>query len=205
MGLVADILDANRRRGRPTERSALRRQDEQLAGHAVLARGRTVGRTDSGSAEQFTATINAVEESVNPLSDDQVRAIEENASLAIDFVRASGVTPAEALTLDDLDCAFATWLHGDDDRGYSAESVVELLGAVFGQFCVEKLHMRWVTIEDADGTVIALQGREKDVRGFPYHSIEKRIADRETGFFRAVFAALQDAAGKDYRWISSGD
>jgi len=205
MGLVADILDAIRRRGRPTEQSALRRQDEQLAGHAVLARGRTVVRTDSGSAEQFTATIDAVEESVNPLSDDQARAIEENASLAVDFVRASGVTPAEALTLDDLDCAFANWLQGDDDRGYSAEAVVELLGAAFGQLCVEKLYMRWVTIEDAHGTVIALQGREMDFRGFPYHSIEKRIADRETGFFRAVFVALQDAAGKDYRSISSGD
>jgi len=199
MGIVESLLDAIRRRGRPTQRNALRRQDEQLAGHTVLARGRTVVRSDSGPVQQFTATIDAAEESVTPLSDDQVRAIAENASLAIDFVRAFGVEPSEELTLDDLDCAFANWLKGDHGRGYDAEAVVELLGAAFGQLCVDKLHMRWVTIEDADGTVIALQGREKDVRGFPYHSIEKRIADQETGFFRAVFVALQDASGKDYR------
>lgn len=204
MGIVANILDAIRRRGRPTERSALRRQDEQLAGHTVLARGRAVVRTESGSAEQFTATIDAVEESVTPLSDDQVRAIEENASLAADFARAFGVEPADALTPEELDCAFAHWLQGDDDRGYDAEAVVELLGAAFGQYCVERLPMRWVTIEDTAGIAIALQGREKDFRGFPYHSIQKRIAEREVGFFRVIFVSLQDAAGKDYRSTRPG-
>lgn len=199
MGIVANILDALRRRGRPTQQSALSRLDQQLEGHVVLERGRKVARSDLGSVEMFTARVQSYEQHVTPLEGDALATIAANAALAPGFAQRFGVHPAEALTLDDLDAAVACWLASEDPEPYDASAVVELLGAAFGQYCVERLNMRWVTIEDAQGTAVAVQGREKNFCGFPYHSIEKRIAARETGFFRAVYISLEDAAGGDYQ------
>jgi hypothetical protein len=199
VGIVANILDAIRRRGRPTQQSALRRLDEQLEGRVVLDRGHTIARSELGAAEQFTAAIEPVNETVRVLPEDEVRTIETNARLAFAFATTFGVHPAGEMTLDDLDSAYASWLQSDDKRGYDSREVVQLLGAAFGEYCVSTLAMRWVTIEDAYGAAIGVQGRETDFRGFPYHSVEKRIESGEYGFFRTVYIGLQDAANRGYR------
>ena len=199
MGIVTSILDALRRQGRPTQRSALRRLDQQLDGQVVLERGRNVARSELGLAEQFTARVQAYEQRVTPLSGDELGAIESNAALAFGFAAAFGVHPSETLSLDDLDATFANWLASEDQKDYDSRAVVELLGAAFGMYCVTNLDMRWVTVEDSQGTAIAVQGRKTSFFGFPYHSIEKRIAAGETGFFRAVYIGLQDAAGQDFQ------
>jgi hypothetical protein len=152
-----------------------------------------------GSAEQFTARVQAYEQRVTPLSSDELDAIESNAARALGFADAFGVRPAEKLSLDDLDAAFANWLASEDQKDYDSRAVVELLGAAFGMYCANNLDMRWVTVEDSQGTAIAVQGRKTKFFGFPYHSIEKRIAAGETGFFRTVYIVLQDAAAQDYQ------
>jgi hypothetical protein len=66
-GTVANIIDALRRIRRSTEKSALRRQGEQLESREVLSRRRQRLQVPEGEIEQFVATIEPVEETIVPL------------------------------------------------------------------------------------------------------------------------------------------
>jgi hypothetical protein len=189
---VANIIDALRRIGRSTERSALKRQDDQLEGKEVLSRRRQRLKDPEG-IEQFVATIEPVEEAVVPLSVDELRPIMENAALSSAFLTTFMESSGSVLDPENLDAAFQSWLEADDRFGYTNEAVTEILGAAFGQYCADRLNMRWVRFIDKDGEVLGLQGIERDFRGFPYHSISKRITDSEYGFFVPVFVSLRNA------------
>jgi hypothetical protein len=191
MGIVTNIIDALRRIGRPVEKSALRRQDELLQGQEILERERQVIRDPLGTAETFRARTAAPSETVVILSDKEIKPIAENASFAGRFIETFLGASAAELTLEELDGAFAAWLAADDKRGYSEEAVVEILGAAFGEYCNRQLNMRWIRHTDQHGTALGVDGVERQFRGFPYHSILKRIADREHGFFLPVFIALR--------------
>lgn len=193
MGTVANIIDALRRIGRPTEKSALRRQDDQLEGREVLNRRRERLKDSEGEAEQFVATIEPVDETVVPLSDEDLRPIIEDAALLSTFMAKFQGSNVSGWNLNDLDAAFCSWLDASDKCGYTDEAIVAILGAGFGQYCAEHLNMRWVRFVDKDSETLGLQGIERDVRGFPYHTILKRIADSERGFFLPVFISLRHA------------
>ena len=194
MGVVTHILDAFRRWGSPTQRSALSRQDEYVANKTVLERRRTTVPGPLGPVEGFVATIAPFEESVSTLSHDELVPILGNAESAIEFVATFASALEQQLTLNDMDSAFSAWIAATDQRGYTAEAVIELLGAAFGNYCVERLNMRWVQVSDADGTALAVDGIRNVFRCYPYHSISKRLAAGETGFFVGVFALLEDMA-----------
>ena len=76
---------------------------------------------------------------------------------------------------------------------------MKIVGAAFGKFCAEALNMRWIRLTDADGTAIAIQGRTKDFRCFPFHAIAKRVPLGEYGFFKPIYISLQDAAERDWK------
>jgi hypothetical protein len=99
--------------------------------------------------------------------------------------------------LDDLDAAFASWAAAADRRGYDDEAIVQILGAAFGQYCARTLDMKWVIIDDQDGSAAALRGASKDYRAFPFHSIWKRIHDGEQGFFKPIYISIEHAAAGD--------
>lgn len=191
MGIVTNIIDALRRIGRPVEKSALRRQDELLQGHEVFERERQIIRDPLGTAETFRARTAATPETVVALSDEEIKPIAENAALARRLIETFLGASAVELTLEELDQAFAAWLSSDDKLGYSDEAVVEILGAAFGEYCRRQLNMRWIRHTDQHGTALGVDGVEREFRGFPYHSVAKRIADREEGFFLPVFIALK--------------
>jgi hypothetical protein len=192
-GIVRNIVHALRRLGSATQKSALRRQDEQLRGQQVLSRQRIRIRDSGSEVEGFVAKIAPVEEKIVPVSVGEVRSILENARLTGAFIRTFHGVQGVDWSLQDLDAAFAAWLHADDKLGYTDAAVVEILGAGFGQYCASHLNMRWIRVTDSLGTAIGLQGRESDFRGFPFHSISKRIPDCEYGFFGSVFISLKHA------------
>lgn len=191
MGIVSNIIDALRRIGTPTERSAITRQDRHLDGKEVLERNRRIVRDPLGDAQVFVATTKPVAETVHVLTDEEVRPLRENAAYGIEFLKAFGAHSGTDWTLEDLDAAFASWLNAPDRRGYTDEAVIELLGAMFGHYCNSQLNMRWIKLTDQDGTTLAVDGVLKEFRGFPYQTISKRIADWEHGFFRPVFSLLK--------------
>lgn len=196
MGVITNIIDALRRRGHPTQKSALKRQDEFLDGQQVTHRWREHLDGPGGPVEAFRATIEPVEESVVVLSDAEVQSITENVTFGLTLLRAFGVAAGEDWALPNLDAAFEAWQRAPDKRGYTNEAVTELLGAMFGHHCTVQLNMRWITVTDAQGTSLAVEGVEREFRGYPYHTVAKRITDRECGFFVPVYALLARNAGE---------
>jgi len=204
MGVVTNIIDALRRLGTPTQKSAIGRQDEQLRGKHVIGRRRHVARSELGHADGFVATTKPEPETVVPLSAEELAPILENAELIGAFLEAFlGRAPSEQF-LDDLDEAFGAWTQAKEKKGYTNEAVVEIVGAAYGRFCAEKLGMRWIRLTDADGIAVAIQGITKDFRGFPYNAISKRIPVGEHGFFKPIYISLQDAAGGDWKPTDAG-
>jgi len=196
MGVVTNIIDALRRIGSPTQKAALKRQDAQLEGKEVLGRRQENIDGEFGRVHAFTATVTPVEESVVILSADEIHRINENVVYGVQFLEAFGVASGENWTLTDLDSAFEAWVLAIDKLGFTDEAVIELLGAMFGHYCVVQLNMRWIKLSDADGTTLAVEGVNREFRGFPFQTISKRITDSECGFFVPVFALMADSATK---------
>jgi hypothetical protein len=199
MSIVATIIDALRKFGSPTQRSAIQRQDEQLKGKRVIERRRHVSRSELGQSATFVATAEPEPETIAPLSDEELSPILENAALVDAFMAAFSSGDAGDHLLDRLDDAFRAWTEAMEKKGYSNDVVVEIVGAAFGHFCAETLNMRWIRVIDADGTAIAIQGRTKDFRCFPFHAIAKRVPVGEYGFFKPIYISLQDAAERDWK------
>jgi Domain of unknown function (DUF3806) len=198
VAVITTIIDALRRLGAATQKTAIQRQDEQLKGMKVIERRRHVARSELGTSAQFVATTEPVPETVVPLTNDELTPIIENAALIGSFVEAFLGRPIGTDLLEDMDAAFGAWMESQDRGGYIDEAVVEIAGAAFGAMCVDNLDMRWVRVDDHLGTAIAVQGRAKDFRGFPYAAISKRIPLGEYGFFKGIYISLQDAADRDW-------
>jgi hypothetical protein len=194
MKFISNIIDALRRRGTATQRSALARQDEHVSDHTVLERSRKIVRTSEGNVEGFVATIAPYEEVVTPLTADELAPILDHARLAIDFVAKYAGLREPEISIATLDAAFTAWSNDGDRDEDPDEAVIELLGACFGEFCNQRLGMQWVKITDKQGTCIAIDGIAYQFRGFPYHSVSKRIEAREVGFFHGVYTLMQDMA-----------
>jgi hypothetical protein len=191
MGVVTSIIEAIRRIGSSSQRSALERQDAFLSNKSVVARRIEINRADGKAMQSFVATIDPVPETRRAFDSTELRAIEENAAQVSILSRRyleetlSKPTPAE------LDAIFAAWARSPERNVTSDEEIVQILGAAFGQHCVMALDMRWVVVTDADGSAAAIQGTSKDFRGFPFHSIRKRIKANEQDFFVPIFLGLQ--------------
>jgi hypothetical protein len=194
MPMLVNLLDALRKFGRPTQRSALARQDQQLAGKVVLQQSQQQFRSELGSASGFVARTEPEPEVVIPLTDEELAPIHAAANHVTAFLSEFLERPVSTWSLEDLDATFATWSDSEDKRGFSDQEVIQLLGSAFGERCAQELNMRWVWVDDSEGRMLALQGKKKKFRAFPLHSVEKRIAHSEVGFFEPIFIALHSAS-----------
>lgn len=202
MTIITTIIDAFRKFGRPTQKTAIQRQDEQLQGKGVANRRLHVARSELGQTPAFVATVEKTPETIVPLTDVELAPIHENASLVDAFIATFMGPGLGGEFLDNLDGAFRAWMEATEKHGYSKDAVVAIAGAAFGKYCAEKLDMRWILLTDEYGASIAIQGRSKDFRGFPYDAISKRIPVSEFGFFKPIYITLQDASGCDGRQTS---
>jgi hypothetical protein len=91
--------------------------------------------------------------------------------------------------LANLDTAFAAWLQMDGSKESPAE-VESIVGAALGQYCIERLPVRWMVVSDANGTEFALIGENPPSKSFPLASVRYRIEDRKTDFIGALYEAL---------------
>lgn len=93
--------------------------------------------------------------------------------------------------LKDLDIAFGAWMDSGEKTPYEDEAVVQIAGAAFGEFCIQRLNMEWALVDDADGQALGIVGVEKNFKGFPHFTVRKRIPVQEHGFFEPVFQLLK--------------
>lgn len=196
MSIVTTIVDALRRIGTPTQKSAIQRQDEYVRDRTVIGRRSSVLRSELGQASAFVATVTSDEETVSLLSAEDLGPLLANADRVHPFLAAFATPDASDLFLDRLDDAFAQWLTAADQLGYSSGDVIEITGAAFGCFCVDTLDLHWVALVDRQGRSLAVERDEGRVRGFPFDAVAKRARTHEWGFFKSIYIALQDAASR---------
>jgi hypothetical protein len=191
MGVILNLIGAIRRIGSSSQRAALRRQDEYLSTKSVVARRVEIDSSDTEGTQAFVATIEPVPETVRAFDENELAAIKENAAqvsiLSRRYLEKSFPKP----TPEELDDIFNAWAHSTERHATSDEEIVQILGAAFGDHCTLALNMKWVIVTDPDGSAVAIQGITKDFRGYPFHSIWKRIRANEQDFFVPVFASLQ--------------
>lgn len=192
MNAVTNIIDALRRIGSTTQKSALSRQDAQLEGKEVLERRQINICGDVEQVNAFVATVKTYPETITRPSPEQIAAVKENAALVGPFLRRYSEGDRGAWDLRDLDKAFEKWITSAEKSPYDDEATVQILGAAFGEYCAQHLNMEWVLVNDADGQALGLIGVEKDFRGFPHFSVRKRIPLVEFGFFEPVFQLLKE-------------
>jgi hypothetical protein len=157
----------------------------------VQARGVEIDRSNDGPSQKFVATIEPVPETLRPFDESEMRAIVENAAQVSILSRRYLAKIFERPTPEDLDAIFSAWAHSPERNSTSNEEIVGILGAAFGQHCVVALDMKWVIVTDHAGSAAAIQGVRTDFRGFPFHSIWKRINDNEQDFFVPIFLTLK--------------
>jgi len=191
MGVVTNIIEAIRRIGSPSQKAALKRLDAGLEGRQVVSIKR--GRLDdpSGAVPYIEGTTLPVPEAVLILTAEEVAPLQENAQYGLNFLRAFGVQRGAAWTLEDLDLAFAAWQRAGDKSTFSDDYVMEVLGAMFGEYCIKHLNMRWIKLTDDHGSTLAVEGIAIEFRGFPFQSISKRIRDAENFFFQSIFLLMR--------------
>jgi hypothetical protein len=195
MSVIVNILDALRKFGSSTQKSAILRQDAQLEGQEVLERKVEQVRTELGTAETYVATTRTQpEETIEPLSEAVIAGIRANAAKAASFVSTFIESNASIWSIDDLDAAFKAWTISSEKHGFNPNTVIELLGAAFGERCAQELNMQWINVTDKYGKSIALVGKEKAFRAYPYDSIAKRVAEGECDFFKPIFMSLLSAS-----------
>ncbi len=193
MGTLANIIEALRRTGGATTRSALKRQDEQLEGRTILGRRRARTKVGEESFESFLATVEASDEQVSELTPDEVRQLGSNAILIEGFLGRFHRESRSDRFAAVLDLAFRNWLSAGERHGWTDDKVINVVGAAFAEYCIHDLGMGWVKIRDAQGESLAIRGIECDVRALPFHAIAKRIRDDEHGFFAAIHATLKSS------------
>lgn len=191
MGIVTTIIDALRRIGTPTQKSAIERLDAYVSDRRVIDERTETLRSELGSVQVFVARVEPEEEAVTPLSADELASILANADRVDDFLEAFAPGTASEFFLDRLDEAFARWINATDLLGYSGDDVVAITGAAFGRFCVDTLGLEWVEIVDQYGRSVAVEKDCGCVRCFPFDAVAKRIPVSEWGFFKAIYIALQ--------------
>ena len=193
MGTISSIIDAIRRIGNSSQKSALARQDQYLAGKEVKDRRVELhGAEEDAPAHVFVATVEAQPEEVRSFDGAELAAVAENAAqVSVISARYLGTEFIEP-TPHELDAIFSAWAHSEDRHQTSEEAIVQVLGSAFGQYCCKTLNMGWVVVTDEYGSAAAVKGVLKDFRGFPFDSIRKRIDDSEHQFFVPIYVYLKD-------------
>jgi len=126
----------------------------------------------------------------DPSSTEAAR-LKESAAKALGFI-SKYVPPTRQKNdlLENLDSAFAAWLNSSNPTKESATDVEWIVGAALGQYCIERLPIRWAIATDTRGAEFIVVGDNPPVRSYPLAAVRYRIEDRKTDFVGAVYESL---------------
>jgi hypothetical protein len=146
--------------------------------------------TPTGAVEATESRLaGAVPETIRIIKGKELRELRAKGALAKGFLshyQAAG-TPA---TLSSYDRAFKAW-QSDAASPYSARQVVDMLGGVLGNACMDQLDMEWIEVKDAQGTDYAVRSKRYVVTAYPFSSVMKRVESKEPEFMVSVYAAIE--------------
>ena len=84
------------------------------------------------------------------------------------------------------------------DARFTAETVVSIAGAAFGEYCNQQLKTRWLLISDPVGRQATIRSPNNRVTGWPFSIVRKRIHAGESGFFAPVYKSLRRSVEETY-------
>jgi hypothetical protein len=140
----------------------------------------------SKDADRHVATI------VGELTVEELKKMDSDAEKAPAFI--AKYVPSSRRDkdlLENLDSAFAAWLHASNTNKESAENVTRIIGAAYGRYCISHLGVRWAVAADDYGIDVALVRENPTTRSFPFSSIRYRIEDKKTDFIYALYASTK--------------
>jgi Domain of unknown function (DUF3806) len=106
----------------------------------------------------------------------------------------AGADAESPLTPALLDAAWNAWIPTAAQDPEMANTIVNAIGAAFGQFLADSDGFRWVVASDEHGTemaIIALEGTA-DVILYPMNLVAKRYESGEQGFILPVLEQIRN-------------
>jgi hypothetical protein len=97
-----------------------------------------------------------------------------------------------------LDRTFSAWQRAADKGRFTAEKVIEITGAAFGEYCNLHLKTRWLIITDPAGRQLGIRSVDNRVTGWPHSTVRKRINAGEHEFFAKVYESLRRSVQETY-------
>ncbi len=110
--------------------------------------------------------------------------------LKIYIDKKTGNVLTEVPDLKTLDIYFQIGLSEMQSGELERSDLVNMFGAAFGQYFVDKAGFRWVLFSDKYGEDLAVQHPTRGTVGFPLSSTSKRLNDETAGHFDAIFHSL---------------
>lgn len=130
------------------------------------------------------ATILETDQDANDWIASQVQ------ELRIYIDKKTGDVTNENPDLEILETYFQIALNDLNSGELEEEDLINMFGAGFGQYFVDKAGFRWVTFADEYGEDLAVQSTTTGIVGFPLSSTMKRLEDETAGRFDAIFQTL---------------
>lgn len=127
---------------------------------------------------------------ITPVAPDLLREIDEQADLGLAFVRRHAGADAAA-TPDNIDRAIVVWRARPDGDRQTSDSVLEQVGALFGNYLVGKLGLEWAICSDERGDDLCVIHKKVSVFSFPIAAIDKAISGREQALPKVEAALIK--------------
>ena len=141
--------------------------------------------TASGSFVAHSKTVPDVPQLIQPVTGDdlvELRSFNDQSKEFLYTYLGSGIPP----TLESYDLAFERW-QASELPEHTSKQVIDILGGVLGNYCIDNLDMEWVIVTDEFGTDYGVRHLKSEVMAFPFSSVVKRIEKKESDFMVAVF------------------
>lgn len=133
---------------------------------------------DGKKINATTSTENNYEYSLADLTKEQTNFIADKTARAKVFIKKYHPAPA-SVSFDSklLDEVLLTWANSHSADKESAEEVIDIIGAAFGQGLVNELNCEWKQLTDEYGTDMTVIHKKYMVNSFPFSSVEKVVTE----------------------------
>ena len=163
---------------------------DQLTSRSIETPRGTVTYKEQVSSDGFEGTLRA------PSAAEAARLKDGAAKASVFIAKYVPSRQQQGDLLENLDRAFAAWLTSQDSSKETAEDVEWVVGAAFGQYCIERLPVRWAIGTDNKGTEVMIVGDQPRMWSYPFAAVRYRIEDRKTDFIGALYEALANTRNK---------
>lgn len=122
----------------------------------------------------FSQRVHAAsgEVTISPVNPTLQAEIDAYSQLGKEFVE-QYLGKKEQYTLVEIDAAIQNWRASDSLTKVAPQTVIERVGAFFGDFLVTKLQLEWAIYSDARGEDLCVVHRKLSVFSFPHSAIFK--------------------------------